>query len=219
MTKRLLVLSTPRTGSNALCEAMTSCGAFGHVDGFFVGYGDSIAKDFPERVKAYEREHTGANYATKVMWDYIDHMAGHVGIDAVLGWLYSHDYYLKLYRKDTARQAVSWFCALGEGKWTIYNDQKRPTPPYNYAKIAWFEGQITSYNARTDHFRKNHYLPGLWWLDAMSYETMVAKGWAWAVRTICEGMLLDTPPHAPSVVQHQKQHNSDKENYYVRYTA
>ena len=174
MTDKILILSTPRTGSNLLCECLTQTQQIGHVDGFFVGFGDGIKRDYAERCDLYYHGHcneeTGA-YATKIMWDYIDHMADLVTYKSV----YEHFFYqfnqvVWLYRQDEIAQAVSWYMAINSGKWTSKNDQKRPFPNYNFSHIAWFVGKIRSYNERTRHFIETS---GLEYRAKISYEHIV----------------------------------------------
>lgn len=178
MADKILILSTPRTGSNLLCECLTQTGLIGHVDGFMVGYGDGIARNYAENVDLYyhghcaEGDNQGA-FATKIMWDYIDHMADRVKYKTVYDVFFSQfTHVVWLHRIDIVAQAVSWYMAINSGKWTSLNEQKRPYPDYNFDYIAWFVGKIISYNERTRYFIESS---GLEFRAKISYEDIAGN--------------------------------------------
>lgn len=220
MTKRTLILTTPRTGSNALCEGMTSLGVWGRVEGFAIGHGAGLAGKFEENSVSYEEKHRNTltgGFATKVMWDYINHLAQHCGIDPVIEWLHGFDYYVHLYREDVRKQAVSWFFALAEGKWTSYNTRKKDPPTYNRHKIEWFEAQIISENARTDAF-----------MTLIEHDCILSryehniKDWTLAVYVVAmqtgfDNLTIDDVRDTVSVTKHQRQTDTLKSNYVKRY--
>lgn len=217
MTK-ILILATPRTGSNALCEAMTNIKQFGHVDGFFVGHGQDLDNVFEDRCEAWDKTHASPNgvMATKVMWDYLDEIAHYTSIDRLMAWLLSFDHYVHLYREDTAAQAVSWFMALGTGKWTSYNDRKRPDPDYNRAKIRYFEGRIVGYDTRTQLFTEGNALK-------IEYESDILPNVSLGVQKLYNEILYPQTGRITDfvsrelVAKHQRQVDSVKDLYVEQY--
>lgn len=209
---KILMLSTPRTGSNLLCECLTQTGQIGHVDGFFVGFGEGIKNRYAENVDLYYHGHVDENtgaFATKIMWDYIDHMADRVKYKTVYDVFFRmFDTVVWLYRKDTIAQAVSWYIAINSGKWTSKNDQKRPFPEYDFDYISWFIGKIQSYNERTRHFIETS---GLEFRDKIAYED-IAHDIQGAVNRVLG--TDDTYHIAPSL---KRQENPLKAEFIKRY--
>ena len=172
---KLLILSTPRTGSNALCDVLSSGKTLGHVDAFFAGYGANLHDEFDDKAVGYIGNHSyNGNFATKIMWDYLDHLAQQLKRPGfVADWLYDFDRVLWLYREDTVAQAVSWFFALGNGQWHTQDKAKREDPEYNYRQIAHHLGMIEGYNKRTELFVKTCPAEHL----SISYEFIVGSTW------------------------------------------
>lgn len=172
--EKILILSTPRTGSNLLCECLSQTGLIGHVDGFMVGFGEGIKHDYAKTVHMFYQGHCGedGSFATKIMWDYIDHMADLVTYKTVYEVFFSQfSHVVWVYRDDIIAQAVSWYMAINSGKWTSLNEQKRPYPDYHFDYIAWFVAKIKSYNERTQYFVQSS---GLEYRARISYESIAS---------------------------------------------
>lgn len=210
---QLLILSTPRTGSNALCEVLSSGKTMGTVDGYFIGHGEELHK-----VQA-ERDHNlrsnmgyNGNYATKIMWDYIDEMAKHIKIDGVMpAWLSSFTHVIRLYREDKVAEAVSWYIALGTGQWTSKNEPKRPPPKYDYHRILYHYGMAYGYDARTRAFIEGANVPS--W--SLSYEDMVRVGWQKIGHDIFD--FVGLRPTEIKLPELQKQHDPLKAEFIERF--
>lgn len=212
---KLLILSTPRTGSNLLCECLTQSGVFGHVDGFFVGHGEGLAATFDAYSHNYIANHQAANgnFATKIMWDYIDELSSHLPYGRIDEFMSQFTHVLHLYREDDIAQAVSWYMALGSGKWTSENEQKRPFPEYNYRRIAWHLGIIRSYGARTTAYCDLMGIDPL----RMSYESFVGARYA-QLSFIAYSCGLDFPHDIEIKPTLKKQENPLKQEYAEQFT-
>lgn len=214
---KLLILSTPRTGSNLLCECLTQSGVFGHVDGFFVGHGEGLAATFDAYSHNYIANHQDkdGNFATKIMWDYIDELSTHLPYGRIDDFMSQFTHVLHLYREDDIAQAVSWYMALGSGKWTSENEQKRPFPEYNYRRIAWHLGIIRSFNARTTAYCE------LMGIDRrpMCYEVFTSAIKEWGVQEAINhcGIDYQLPDEWEPKPTLQKQENPLKQEYIERF--
>lgn len=210
---QLLILSTPRTGSNALCEVLSSGTTMGKVDAYFIGHGEELQQVYEERDHNLRSNMSyNENYATKIMWDYIDEMSKHIKTSGVMpSWLSSFTHVLRLYREDVTAQAVSWFMALGSGKWTSRDDQKRDWPEYNYNRILFHWAMIKAYDARTRAFLEGAPVPS--W--SISYEDIVRIGWQKVGRDIFDFVGLQPADIQPPELQ--KQENPLKAEYIERF--
>lgn len=205
----LLILSTPRTGSNTLCQVLSLAGTMGHVDGYSVGWGPGLESTYTANDAAYRAKHgRNGHFAVKVMWDYLDHIRDHAKIPRfVPTWLEPWTHIIWLHREDRIAEAVSYFVALGSGKWTSENEQKRPWPKYDYYQIAAMLGMINAFNARTECLFQTHGKPAK--LE-MTYEQN-AKDWGRAVQTVFDFVGLVPEQILPPKLQ--KQDNPLKAEY------
>lgn len=210
---QLLILSTPRTGSNALCQVLTSGQTMGTVDAYFIGHGEELDAIYKERDTELRKQlGFNGNYTTKIMWDYIDDMAKHIKLNGVMpAWLSTFTHVIRLYREDKVAEAVSWFIALGSGKWTSENEQKRPWPEYDYHRILYHYGMAHGYDARTRAFIDGCGKP-TW---SLSYEDIVRIGWKKIGSDIFD--FVGLRPAAIELPTLQKQDNPLKAEYIDRF--
>lgn len=135
----IAILATPRTGSNYLCECLTQTGAFGHVDGFFVGTGDLLATQFEQNAQEWIATHRkGDIHACKLSLEYLDHVAQYVSLDRILAFMETFTHFILLDRVDTLAQAVSYFIADFTKRWTSTAQTDIKTPEYSFQHIAWY---------------------------------------------------------------------------------
>lgn len=153
-TTTYLICTTPRSGSNLLCDRLTATGVLGTPTEYLemnlaVAYltnrwrVDNLL-DYLETLKA---KRTGSNgvFANKVHWRQVTALSDLIwpGTDgpsiescaAVLDLLFPNSYLVHLRREDRLAQAVSLFKAFGTGAWSSYFEQRRDLPDYDFASI------------------------------------------------------------------------------------
>jgi LPS sulfotransferase NodH len=212
---KLLILSTPRTGSNALCECLSFAKSLGQVEAFFAGWGEELNNVFDERnVTLQANMGVNGNYATKVMWDYLDHIAQHVKRSGVVAeWLASFDRVIHLHREDTIAEAVSWYMALGNGQWHSKDPVQRPDPEYNYRQIAHLHGIIEGYNYRTRDYIRLLKPKAM----TVSYEWIVMHGWKQATTDIFDW--IGVKPEGVREPELERQSHPLKAQYIERFKS
>lgn len=185
---RYVILHTPRTGSNVLCDCLVQTGLAGMrrlTDaGFFIGFGDTVSQAFASgAVDAYfERNRTPNGVeGCKLGWDYIEHLNSYLPWGDVDKILRTFDRFIWLTREDIAAQAVSRLYARTSGVWTSLDEPVNEVLPvhYNVDRLSYFAAQAAGHNANIETWLKLHREVPL----KLTYEDNVAS-WDHAVSRV-----------------------------------
>jgi trehalose 2-sulfotransferase len=127
-----VICTTPRSGSNFLCEVLRTTGVAGRPDEYFrdppAGHARWALPEFGAYVERIRRAGTTPNgvFGLKVMWSYFEEvvsrlatLTGRAGARApeVLACTLPSLRYIWLTRRDKVRQGVSWERALKTRRW------------------------------------------------------------------------------------------------------
>lgn len=162
---RYVILHTPRTGSNVLCDCLVQTGLAGMRDlndaGFFIGFGESVAQAFASGAvdKYFERNRTPNGVeGCKLSWDYIEHLNKYLSWGDIDKILRSFDRFVWLTREDVAEQAVSRLYARTCGVWTSLDQPKADVLPvhYNVDRLTYFAAQAAGENAAIEMWLRLH---------------------------------------------------------------
>lgn len=140
---------TPRSGSNWLMDCLAShpeAGVNPESVGFNIGYGDQLKTGWPAALEAYFQR--PGHHGFKIDWPYLDHLAQYAGPDCVNTLLAKVDKWVYLSRRDTDRQAVSWYVARATGQYISADAAPGPFPDYNYWAIDALAHTIQAQEAR-----------------------------------------------------------------------
>lgn len=147
-----LICSTPRTGSDFLCELLQSTGVAGRPDDYFWNsplwqqrWGVSSFPVYFERILEEGSTENGV-FGVKMMWHYLDglvpRLAATCGLTeeapaAILAAVFPLLRYLWLQRRDKVRQAISHYRALETAVWRSTDAGKAGSrkPTFNRAAI------------------------------------------------------------------------------------
>jgi LPS sulfotransferase NodH len=185
---RYVILHTPRTGSNVLCDCLVQTGLAGMRDlndaGFFIGFGETVAQAFASGAvdKYFERNRTPNGIeGCKLGWDYIEHLNHFLTWGDVDKILRKFDRFIWLTREDVAEQAVSRLYARTSGVWTSLDKAKGQVLPvhYNVDRLSYFVAQAAGANAAIETWLRMHRQEAL----HLTYEDNVAS-WDHAVARV-----------------------------------
>ncbi len=147
--------ASPRSGSNYVCELLTSTGGLGRPREYFNGAARRVHDDpaYPDEPMAQiERILTmGATpngvYGLKLFPGLFDTVAPHLRLTEVLPNLH----FIRLRRRDVLGQAMSWVRSIQTGQ---FRSTENPVaePFYDGAAIQRYVGQVCQRNARWDMF-------------------------------------------------------------------
>jgi LPS sulfotransferase NodH len=147
-----LICSTPRSGSNFLCEVLSSIGTAGRPDDYFWNplywyerWGVSNFPSYFQRILAEGTTPNGA-FGSKMMWDYLGELAPRLAevVNAnaanpaiMLASAFPNVRYVWLTRRDKLRQGISYYRALETKIWrsTDVGLHPRTDPPFNAEAI------------------------------------------------------------------------------------
>lgn len=169
-----IVASTPRTGSNLLCEGLAATRVAGRPQEFFApdfrdawqkhwGLDDSVRPQ--EYVATALRHGTSQNgvVAFKIQWMHVAPLAAELGLPQahVLSGLLPDAAFVNTVRRDRLSQALSWFRAIATREWSRLHDSPAPPAPALDAEavrhlelhIAWQQ------TAWTDYFQRRGIVP------------------------------------------------------------
>ncbi len=148
-----IICATPRSGSNLLCELLSSLAFAGRPEEHLWDPARAVPDPLSERWPRVLRAGTGVNgvFATKVLWYQAECLER--DLPAVLGMpgeslahvfdvTLGNPKYFYLTRSDHLRQAVSFVRAMQTSQWRS-TDSARCTPKYDAGAIAdamnWFD--------------------------------------------------------------------------------
>lgn len=221
---RYAIFTTPRTGSNLLCELLASTGVAGitSVDHahFFIGYGEGLKADgvWPDRMHQYFEANTqGKVVGCKLSFDYLDHISQFIPFGEVDTLLRMFSHFIYLYREDRIAQAISWYVARRSTIWTseAKRDPKKNAHPveYDFDRIAYFLAMIKGEQSRVASFFESHRIEPL----KMCYEENI-KDHKWAVRQVLDHIHVENGlegwDYTPTL---QKQHDIRKQKFKTQF--
>jgi LPS sulfotransferase NodH len=153
-----LICTTPRTGSNFLCEVLQRTGVAGRPDEYFwhppiwqENWSTPTFSAYLERVRRQGTSPTGV-FGVKLMWSYLDELlprlADSLGLttaDAltILSAAFPNPQFIWLSRRDKVRQAISHFRALHTNAWRSTDTPNHPTSEiaFDFEAIDWLVRQ------------------------------------------------------------------------------
>jgi trehalose 2-sulfotransferase len=147
-----VICTTPRSGSNFLCELLQSTEVAGRPDEYFWDPPAGHERWSPEEYRAYvERiQQAGTTpsgvFGLKLMWGYFDAVVARLATltgraesspPAILATVFPNLKYVWLTRRDKVRQAISWHRALASQRWrsTDATAEGTPEPTFDFAAI------------------------------------------------------------------------------------
>ena len=227
-----LICTTPRTGSNFLCEVLRSSGLAGYPDDYFWNppfwYGRWQVSTFSAYLERLLHEGTSPNgiFGCKMMWDYLGdllpQLVGHAVMETmtpheILAATFPNLQYVWLRRRDTIRQGISYYRALETRIWRSTDRGTEPVadPPFNAQAIESLV-QLCTWEDREWHdlFQRAGITPLV-----VSYEELAASPQGVAAAIVA---FLGLPP-APSLEgrawAHQRQADALTESWVQRYLA
>jgi LPS sulfotransferase NodH len=172
-----LICSTPRSGSNFLCEVLSSIGTAGRPDDYFWNppYWHELwsVSDFPSYFQRLLAEGTTPNgvFGTKMMWDYLGELVPRLAEianvnpaapAAVLASAFPNIRYVWLTRRDKVRQAISYYRALETKVWRSTDAELSSAidPPFNVEAIdRLVQLSIWEDEGWQEYFRTNRFEP------------------------------------------------------------
>lgn len=216
---RYAILSTPRTGSNALCDLLAQTGIAGMKTvkdaSFFIGYGPDVREAHTRAVEDYfERNRTENGIeGCKIEYDYLEHLSMWLSPGMVARILRRFDCFIVLRRQDVIAQAVSRLIAMQTGQWTS-EDGRSGEPVYDGEAITYHIAHIRAgeefYRQMLMGFRHSSHL-------LLYYEHNI-KDWQIAVNRVLRHIGAGTC-EMPLAHHLQKQVDPCKEAFIARYQA
>jgi trehalose 2-sulfotransferase len=213
-----VICTTPRSGSNLLCEVLQSTGVAGRPDEYF--WHPPLWREHWDRprLEAYLRDvrqkGTTPNgiFGVKLMWTYLDDLLPRLAEVAdipdadplsVLTATFPNLHYVWLTRRDKVRQGISWYRALKSNVWrsTDPNTSQEAEIPFSYPEIeSLVEQAVRSDRSWLTYFQRYAIDP-----LTFTYEDVAAAPEE-SVHTILRHLSLPPPlsPWPPSW-QHQQQ--------------
>jgi LPS sulfotransferase NodH len=232
ITHSYLICTTPRTGSNFLCEVLRSSGSAGSPDDYFWNqpfwYELWTVSTFSAYLKRLLQEGTSTNgvFGCKMMWDYLGdllpQLAAHAGTkmttpEDILAATFPNLRYVWLTRQDKVRQGISYYRALETRIWRSTDRGTKPVedPPFNAQAIESLV-QLCTWEDQEwrDFFGRSGITPLV-----ITYEDLAAS----PERAVADIVAFLGLPPAPSlqgqVWAHQRQADALTERWVHRYLA
>ena len=156
-----LICTTPRTGSNLLCELLLNTGVAGRPDDYFWNpsfwqkrWGTTEYGGYVERMLLEGKSPNGV-FGVKMMWHYLDEVlprlaeiAGCSDADpsAIMSAMFPNLRYVWLTRRDKVRQGISLYRALATSAWRSTDRPVRSEAelPFNFQEIDRLVQQSTT---------------------------------------------------------------------------
>jgi LPS sulfotransferase NodH len=227
-----LICTTPRSGSNLLCEVLQSTGVAGRPDEYFwhppIWEEEWSTADFAAYLERVLRAGTSPDgvFGVKLMWFYLDKLlprlaevAGLSGADppAVLSATFPNPRYIWLNRRDKVRQGISHYRALKTNAWRS-TDRATGTvadPAFDFAVIDPLVRQAAADDQSWQRFFRQHGIEPF----PMAYEDL-ATAPAQTARRVLDHLGLPPPaaPWPPSW-RHQRQADARTDDWVRRYHA
>jgi len=231
-----LICTTPRTGSNLLCEVLRRTGVAGCPDEYFCNptfwqerWGTMVLRGYLARIRTEGTTSNGV-FGAKLMWHELEAMlpklaevAGLASADphAVLRATFPNLRYLWLTRRDKVRQAISWYRALETSIWRSTDQpagsaaDPAPEPAFDFEAIDQLVRQSVADDQAWQRFFQEYGITPL----AVTYEAL-AEDPAGIAREILDHLGLPAPvEHWSPDWQHRQQADASTDDWVRRYHA
>jgi LPS sulfotransferase NodH len=227
-----LICTTPRSGSNFLCEVLQTTGVAGRPDEYFwhpplweEGWSTTDVAAYLRRVLRAGTSPDGI-FGVKLMWFYLDkllpRLAAVAGLtDAnpptVLSAVFPKPRYLWLTRRDKVRQGISHYRALQTNAWRS-TDRATGTdaaPTFDFAAIDHLVRQAIADDQSWQCFFRQHGIEPF----PIAYEGLSADPGGVALQILHH---LGLPPPAgpwPPAFRHQRQSDARTDEWVRQYHA
>lgn len=226
-----LICATPRTGSNFLCEVLSSARVAGHPEEYFwqrsFWYQRWGVSDFASFIDGVHVHGTSPNgvFGSKLMWDQINDLVRELALmfdvsdetpARVLETAFPNLHYVWLRRTDHIRQGVSYYRALETKRWRSTDTTGvRSEPPFNFEAIQSLVQLCEWQDACWQEFFEHHALTPL----VVKSEEFAAAPEVGA-RHIIAHLGLEPPERLPSDTRrHQRQADTLTDEWTARYRA
>jgi LPS sulfotransferase NodH len=232
ITRSYAICTTPRTGSNFLCELLQVTGVAGRPDEYFwnppAGHERWSLEEHRRYVEQIRRAGTTPNgvFGVKLMWSYLSDVVTRLAAvsgraDAsppdILTATFPHLRYIWLTRRDKVRQGISFYRAIATDRWrsTDLGSRADADVPFDYQAIdALIETSINDEQAWRQFFEEHGIQP-----LAIVYEDLEREPET-IVRQILEYLGLSAAPLAfPASWRHQRQADTITEVWVRQYLA
>ena len=226
--RTFFICSTPRTGSMMLADLLADTGLAGRADEFF---GEPFRQQvvpgltrggFDDYLVGCTAKTQRGTFGVKLHWDQVEvflHLLrlrrglGGMSDAHVIEAVFPSPRYVFLTREDTVAQAVSWWKAIGSGKW-VDEDSRVAEPEFDADGIA---GRVRRIGQHNDAWRG--------WFEAngveplrVTYEELAADPAAGA-RRVLEFVGVDVPADIHVEPRTERQSDSVNEEWIRRYRS
>lgn len=226
-----LVCAIPRTGSNFLCEVLSSAGVAGHPEEYFCQrsfwYRRWGVTDFATFIDQVRERGTTPNgvFGSKLMWDQVNELVRDLAPmvsmtdespPRVFETALPNLYYIWLRRTDRIRQGISYYRALETKRWrSTGTSSAQSDPPFNFEAIQSLIQLCDWEDAGWQKFFERRAITPL----VVEYEQFAESPEA-MVRQIIRHLGLEPPEWLPSETwRHQRQADALTDDWVARYRA
>lgn len=224
--RTFFICSTPRTGSMMLADLLADTGLAGRADEFF---GEPFRQQvvpgltrggFDDYLVGCTAKTQQGTFGVKLHWDQVEvflHLLrlrrGLAGLrDAqVIDAVFPAPSYVFLTREDTLAQAVSWWKAIGSGKW-VDEDARAAKPEFDADGIT---GRMRRIGEHNEAWRRWFGANGLEPLH-VTYEELAADP-AGRARRVLEHVGVDVPADLHVEPRTERQSDAVNEDWIRRY--
>jgi LPS sulfotransferase NodH len=226
--RTFFICSTPRTGSMMLADLLADTGLAGRADEFF---GEPFRQDvvpgltrrgFDDYLVGCTAKTQQGTFGVKLHGDQVEvflHLlrlrrgVGSASDAKVIEAVFPAPSYVFLTREDTVAQAVSWWKAIGSGKW-VDEDSRAAEPRFDADGIAGRVRRVEEHNdAWRGWFQANRVEP-----LRVTYEDLAADPAAGA-RRVLEHVGVDVPAGFHVEPRTERQSDSVNEEWIRRYRS
>jgi trehalose 2-sulfotransferase len=227
-----LICTTPRSGSNFLCEVLQSTGVAGRPDEYFwhppIWEEEWSTADFAAYLERVLYTGTSAEgvFGVKLIWHYLDDLlprlaevAGLVGADppTILSATFRNPRYVWLTRRDKVRQGISWYRALESNAWRSTDRATGPDadPAFDFAAIDHLVRQAVADDHSWQAYFERHAIGPL----LLTYEDLAADPGSVALQILRYLGLPSPVAPWPPAWRHQRQSDARTEDWARQYHA
>jgi len=224
--RTFFICSTPRTGSMMLADLLADTGLVGRADEFF---GEPFRQNvvpgltrrgFDDYLLGCTEKARRGTFGVKLHWDQVEvflHLLrlrrglGGLSDAQVIGAVFPGPSYVFLTREDTLAQAVSWWKAIGSGKWV---DEESPAaePEFDAGGIAGRVRRIGEHNEAWRRWFETNRVEPL----HVTYEELAADP-AVGARRVLEFVGVDVPADLQVEPRTERQADALNEAWIRRY--
>lgn len=227
-----VICSTPRSGSNFLCEMLQGTEVAGRPDEYFWNLPDGHERWTVPEYRAYveriQQAGTTPNgvFGVKLMWGYFGEVVARLGAltgqadaspPAILAAVFPNLKYVWLTCRDKVRQAISWHRALATQCWrsTDAAGEDAPEPTFDVETIGALIGVATADDRSWRDFFDRHGIEPL----TIVYEELEQNP-EQACRQVLDCLQLSASAPSPARDwRHQRQADALTDEWVARYQA